>query len=111
MENSAISGNKTRRKRWEFGGPGLHYSSNNCHHPSGQPPVAPWIEPRTCDQPRKRGFSAQGCFWWRKFHYLAIKKRGCEPYKLLFIKFLLDGPNSRGEKLLKSPDSDSGSSW
>lgn len=48
MENSSISGNKTRRKRWEFGGPGLHYSSKNCHRPSGQPPVAsPNLGPET----------------------------------------------------------------
>jgi hypothetical protein len=96
MGNSSISGNKTRRKRWEFGGPGLHYSSKNCHHPSGQPPVAPWIKPRTCDQPRKKGFAAQGFFWWRKFHYLAIKKRGCEPYKVFF--FFINKNSSRWPK-------------
>jgi hypothetical protein len=55
-----------------FGGPGLHYSFKNCHHPSGQPPVAPWIKPRTCDQPSKRDFATQGISLWRKFHYLAI---------------------------------------
>jgi hypothetical protein len=84
MENSSISGNKTRKKRWEFGGPGLHYSSKNCHHPSGQLPVAPWIKPRTCDQPRKKGFAAQGFFWWRKFHYLAIKKGAVNHTKFFF---------------------------